>query len=251
MTVLTKNELKKISSLQQRKFREEYGLFVVEGVKMVNELLQSDWEVQTICSTADWVVPEGAASRGFDHYTVNQKELERMSSMRNPDRVLAVVKQPQSQTIPDEWPKGLVLALDDVRDPGNLGTILRSAEWFGVALVVLSGQSVERWNRKVVQASMGSVLRVPVITTSLTEAVKSYKEQGGEVIGAVLDGDPLGAGSLPTDGMLVMGSESHGLSDEVSELLTKRVRIPSFGQAESLNVAMATGILLYEYRRQD
>ena len=252
MSEITKNQLKFIASLKQRKFRDAHRLFVVEGPKMVEELLNSDWKVETLCATEKWSGLKTVPSSVHEFFIVSEKDLERMSDFKQPQQVLAVVKQTETDAFPETWPSGLILALDDVRDPGNLGTILRAAEWFGASALLLSESSVEQWNPKVVHASMGSIFRTPIHRVKLNEAIPKYKTAtNSEVFGAVLEGENVMTNGLPKNSMLVMGSESHGISAEVEGLLTKKISIPSFGNAESLNVAMATSVLLYEYQRSN
>ena len=176
--------------------------------------------------------------------------MERISQCATPSPVLAVVRMPKEDR-PAELPGGLALALDSVRDPGNFGTILRIADWFGVSQVFASPDSVETFNPKTVQASMGSVFRVRVSRCDIAALCAEFSSAGRRVYGTVLDGENIYSAQLAADGLVVMGNESNGISAEVARLLDSRLRIPSFGGgAESLNVAVATAVTLSEFRRR-
>lgn len=233
-TMLTNAEIKTIRSLREKKFRDAEGLFVVEGEKMVAEALASSFEVLRVLRTEEI----GAAA------------MERLSSCATPPPVLAVVRMPR-ENVPDGIPDGLVLALDSVRDPGNFGTILRIADWFGVRNVYASPDTVETFNPKTVQASMGSVFRVCVHRCGIAPVCRAFRAAGRKVYGTVLDGENIYSAQLGANGLVIMGNESVGISPEVSGLLDLRLRIPSFGGgAESLNVAVASAVTLSEFRRR-
>ena len=232
--MLTNAEIKSIRSLREKKFRDELGLFTVEGEKSVAEALASSFEVVRVLRAEDI----GAAA------------MERISQCATPSPVLAVVRMPK-EDMPAELPGGLALALDSVRDPGNFGTILRIADWFGVSRVFASPDSVETFNPKTVQASMGSVFRVKVSRCDIAALCTEFSSAGCRVYGTVLDGENIYSAQLTADGLVVMGNESNGISAEVARLLDSRLRIPSFGGgAESLNVAVATAVTLSEFRRR-
>ena len=232
--MLTNAEIKSIRSLREKKFRDELGLFTVEGEKSVAEALASSFEVVRVLRAEDI----GAAA------------MERISQCATPSPVLAVVRMPK-EDMPAELPGGLALALDSVRDPGNFGTILRIADWFGVSRVFASPDSVETFNPKTVQASMGSVFRVKVSRCDIAALCTEFSSAGRRVYGTVLDGENIYSAQLAADGLVVMGNESNGISAEVASLLDSRLRIPSFGGgAESLNVAVATAVTLSEFRRR-
>ena len=232
--MLTNAEMKSIRSLREKKFRDELGLFTVEGEKSVAEALASSFEVVRVLRAEDI----GAAA------------MERISQCATPSPVLAVVRMPK-EDMPAELPGGLALALDSVRDPGNFGTILRIADWFGVSRVFASPDSVETFNPKTVQASMGSVFRVKVSRCDIAALCTEFSSAGRRVYGTVLDGENIYSAQLAADGLVVMGNESNGISAEVARRLDSRLRIPSFGGgAESLNVAVATAVTLSEFRRR-
>ncbi len=234
--MITNAEIKHVRSLREKKFRDVCGEFVVEGEKMVREALASGMEVVAV-----WTVGE-----------IGESAMSRISQLSTPSPVLAVVKKPLAQRLPEQPGRGLYLALDAVRDPGNLGTIIRIADWFGVSTVFVSEDCVEQYNPKVVQASMGSVFRVRLIAAGIPEVCRRFRAAGMPVFGMVLDGQDIYGESLEAEGLVVMGNESSGISPEVRAELDRGLLIPSFGAggAESLNVAVATAVTLSEFRRR-
>lgn len=234
--MITAAEIKHVRSLREKKFREQSGEFVVEGEKMVREALASGYEMAAVWRTED----------------IGEDAMSRISQLSTPSPVLAVLKMPSSGMPAEILQNELYLALDSVRDPGNLGTIIRIADWFGVKAVFVSEDCVDRYNPKVVQSSMGSVFRVEVIPSELTGVCARFREKGMEVYGTVLDGTDIYKENLGPSGLVVMGNESAGISPGVRSCLTGRLLIPSFGQsgAESLNVAVATAVTLSEFRRR-
>ena len=235
--MLTASEIKRIKSLKDKKFRDEFGQFAVEGEKLVSEALDSGFKVEAVYRTEE----------------IGEAVMSRISQLSSPSPVLAVVEKPEPKC-PEELSKSLYLGLDSVRDPGNMGTILRLADWFGIDTVFVSEDCVEVFNPKVVQASMGSVFRVSVVVCDLQSLCRRFRAAGMPVIGTFLDGEPIYSLSLPAEGLIVMGNESNGVSAEVGSLADLRLLIPSFAQgrrtAESLNVATATAIVLSEFRRR-
>lgn len=232
--MITNAEIKQIRSLREKKFRDEYGLFVVEGEKMVAEALNSNFEVVRV----------------YRKDEIGESAMERISQFSTPSPVLAVVSKPQPAGLRLE--KGLFLALDGVRDPGNMGTIIRLAEWFGISTVFVSADCVEVWNPKVIQSSMGSIFRVKVVTSDVPALCRRFKEEGMPVYGTFLDGTDIYAQELRKEGLIVMGNESNGVSAATAAEVDSRLYIPSYGdsKAESLNVAVATAVTLAEFRRR-
>ena len=230
---VTHNEIKFVKSLQQKKGREEAGAFVVEGEKMVQEALESGFEVIKV----------------YRREELGEKAMERLSAMSSPSPAVAVVKMPVWK--PLKQPGGLCLALDSVRDPGNLGTILRIADWFGINCIFASQDSADVYNPKVVQASMGAIFRKPLIYCDIPTLCKSWTSAGKRVFGTFLAGADIYKSELPAEGLIVMGNEANGISKEVAAKVTDRITIPSFGGgAESLNVAIATAVTVSEFRRR-
>lgn len=238
--MITANKKKFVKSLAQKKFRTEHDCFVVEGVKLVEELLQSDFRVLDIYATSNWIENNSLV----DAEQVSRKDLAIMSSFKTANEVLAVVKQKQHYTI--DYSKHLTIALDNIQDPGNLGTIIRTADWFGINTIVCSTDTVDIYNPKVIQATMGSLFRVNVAYTDLAE----FFEQNNSlnVYGALLDGENVYQKRLNNKGsILLMGNESKGISSQLQPFITDKVLIPKVGQAESLNVSTATAILCAEF----
>ncbi len=238
--MLSKQDIKLIKSLNQKKFRQQHGLFCVEGIKSIQEFLDSHFELHQLYTT------DAAFSSGYEIITAT--ELQKISSLKSPNKALAVFKIPKNQQSASE---GLILMLDDVRDPGNLGTIIRLCDWYGIKDLVCSATTVDCYNPKVVQATMGSLTRVRVSYVDL----KAYLEGSNEpVFGTFMDGDTIYAQTLPQNGIVIMGNEANGISKDIEALVTKKLSIPRFGSlqaTESLNVATATAIVLSEFKRAD
>jgi TrmH family RNA methyltransferase len=240
--MVSKNQIKLITNLHQKKFRQVQQLFIAEGAKVIDELLNAHFELEYLYQTEPiFLEPDEKI------ILINANDLKKMSALTVPNNCLAVFKIPQSQKINE---KGLILALDDIRDPGNLGTIIRLCDWFGITQIVCSGQTVDLYNPKVIQATMGSVARVQVHYTDLN----SFMMQSSlPVLGTFMDGENIYTADLPRDGIVIMGNEANGISSEIEEKVTQRITIPRFGnkqKAESLNVASATAIVLSEFRRR-
>ena len=239
--MVVKSELKLIKSLQQKKCRNEHGLFVVEGKKTIEEVLKSDMKLYKLFA----VDSEGFKIEGVEVSRISNKELSQISSLKNPNGYLGVFHIPkQEQKILSDW----ILVLDGVQDPGNLGTIIRLCDWFGVVDIVCSPETVDCYNPKVLQATMGSITRVHMRYTELKDFLSSSELP---IYGAFMDGVSVNDLKLPERGILIMGNEGKGISDSVAQLCTDKLAIPQFGgiTTESLNVASATAILLYEIRK--
>lgn len=246
--MLSKNTLKFIKSLHQKKFRKQEQSFFVEGSKNVTELLQSDFEITHLLFTPKF----GSAHMDLimkysgDLIEVSEQVLESLGAFKSNTSALAVAKV--KQEIPfSVLPGELILALDDVRDPGNLGTIIRIADWFGISKMVLSPQTADVYNPKVLQASMGSFTRIHFFYQDLADFLGNSPNM--PVYGAFLEGENIHHAELTSDGIIVMGNESQGISAEVSRLIGHKITIPAFGKAESLNVAVATAIICDNFRR--
>ena len=244
MAPLSANKIKFIRSLGQKKFRDEYGLFVAEGEKIVAEAKDSGYHIEEIYYADE----------------IGNETMSRISNLSSPSPVLAVIRKPEFRTGDiidnlDSGTKGLYLALDGVKDPGNLGTIIRVADWFGVDGIFASPGTVEVYNPKVVQATMGAIFRKRVIYTELSDVCRRFTSAGLPVYGTFLDGKNM-YDSLQKDkkhGLIVMGSESFGISDELRELISHKLYIPPYPAdaqtSESLNVAIATAIICAEFRK--
>lgn len=241
---LTKSQSKYIKSLQQKKYRERYGQFVIEGEKILKEALaEGDW-VETIVSTdADLVLPEAFSG---DFFHTDKRSFAALSTLKTPSGVLAVCRVAPEKELDSAKP---VLALDGVSDPGNLGTLIRLCDWFGVEQLFCGEGTVDVYNPKVVQATMGSIFRIDFAFGDL----KAFaKENAGKrpIIAADMEGENIYDFKFPENFILVMGSESHGPSKEILAAANHTVTIPKYGGSESLNVAVASGIILSEFRKQ-
>ncbi len=233
--MLSNAEIKRIKSLKDKKFRDLYGQFVVEGEKMVQEALDSQFHVAEVYRASE----------------IGSEAMARISQMSSPSPVLAVVDKPEPHAL--AVGRGLCLGLDSVRDPGNMGTILRLADWFGISVVFASMDCVELFNPKVVQASMGSVFRVRTVYCDLPDICRRFRLMDMPVYGTFLDGDDLYSTVLAGEGLIVMGNEANGISGEVASECTSRLSIPTFASgrtAESLNVAAACAVTVSEFRRR-
>lgn len=239
--MLSKNELKYIQSLCQKKQRLAEGLFIAEGTKLAEELFKSDYRIRKIYALADWEAPVSVKA---EIAIVSEDELQRISSLQTPNKVLIVAEQKQPNTAPKPE-HGLTLLLDGIQDPGNLGTIIRIADWFGVSQIIAGEHTAELYNPKVIQSTMGSFIRVNVWYQPLKEVLQSSKLP---VYGALLEGENINRITAVTDGLLVIGNESKGISPELLPYITHPVTIPRIGGAESLNAAVATGIILARMR---
>lgn len=246
--MLSKNQIKSIVSLHSSKNRRKESKFIAEGVKIVEELLNSDFKIAAIFAVSDWVEDnEGCAEHIFQ---VSEKELQRISMLKTPNKVLAVVDFPEINAL-DFEDGDLVLALDTIQDPGNLGTIIRIADWFGINKIVCSNDTADVFNPKVVQATMGAFSRVKLYYTNLANWISNLPEKT-PVYGTILNGDNMYETELSESGVIIMGNEGNGISGEVQQLLSKGIKIPAYGnsQMESLNVAVATSIICAEFRRK-
>mgnify|MGYP005991435755 FL=1 len=239
---LSKNHIKLITSLQQKKYRQKHKLFVAEGIKVVNELLNSSFECDKLFAT-----------EAFDSSMVNAEviliseiDLKKISQLKSPNKVLGLFKIPEVETNQNT---GLILALDEINDPGNLGTIIRLCDWFGVTKLVCSKNTVDCYNQKVVQASMGSLTRINIV---YQDVIPFIKKSSIPSFIADMEGENVYTSLLPDNAILIMGNEANGVSQEIRDVVNSKISIPRFGdvkETESLNVATATAILLSEFKR--
>ena len=239
---ISKNQLKLITSLSQKKYRQKHDLFIAEGIKVLNELLNSTFEIETLFCTDDFetTISEKKVVR------ISETELKKVSTLKSPNKALGVFKIPKEKAVKNS---GLTIALDAINDPGNLGTIIRLCDWFGVTQLVCSKDTVDCYNQKVVQASMGSLTRVSIHYTDLENYIT---KSNLDTFIADMDGENVYKTKLPKEGILIMGNEANGVSEEIKSLLQYKISIPRFGETqetESLNVATATAILLSEFKR--
>ena len=241
--MIAKAEVKYIQSLAHKKFREEEGLFVVEGVKMVKELIEEKpAAIKKIFAINSWIIQHAPfLPPAINLQAVEEFELNKISTLQSPNQVLALVQVPHPP-ISGFVPKGITVVLDQVQDPGNLGTIIRSCDWFGIENIICSMDTVDAYNPKVVQSAKGSLLRPTIYYTALEELLSMMPDM--PVYAAVLDGESIGEADFETPCLLLIGNESKGLSVAIRSFATKDITIPRKGKAESLNAGVATAVIL-------
>lgn len=260
--MLIKSKLKYIQSLRQKKFRQQEGLFIAEGPKLVNDLLTMENNgITEIYALKEWIEENKKIKVACILVEISAIELEKISQLTTPNQVLVLVKQFDSSTVNEPDCKNkIVLALDNIQDPGNMGTIIRIADWYGIDQIICNTECADIYNTKVIQSTMGSIARVGVIYTDLPKWLRLQKDT--PVYAAMLDGEDVRSSPKIKEGIIVIGNESRGISEEVLQLVSKKITIPqrarlkesvlkdssgqAFGQgkAESLNAAVATGIIL-------
>lgn len=247
VNMVTHADIKLVRSLADKRSRTETGLFVAEGAKLVEEICSSTLTINRIYCTGNPVAHPAAEQ-------VSTKEMERMSLLKTPTDVLAVVEIPKYRLDPSIFSRRLVLALDDVQNPGNIGTIIRLADWFGIEDIICSEATADCFNPKVVQATMGAILRVRVHYTDLTATLKSAATAHTPVYGTFLEGENIYSANLTRTGIILMGNEGRGVSDRNAQYVSRRLFIPPYPAtrhgSESLNVAIATAITCAEFRRR-
>lgn len=253
--MISKSQIQFIKSLSVSKFRKTHQRFIAEGPKLVFELANSSFEIEGIYALRTWIESnQFGFSKDTDISEVTEKELGRISALKTPNQVLAIVhikdnNQPENNALND-----LVLMLDDIRDPGNMGSIIRTADWFGVQQIICSNSCVDIYNPKVVQATMGSLFRVLIYYTDLKKQLEQLPKDHF-VYGTLLEGKNIYESNLEKKGIIVIGNESHGISKELIPLITNKITIPNYSikpwdTAESLNASTATAIVCAEFRRQ-
>lgn len=251
--MLSKNKIKLIQSLDRKKIRDSSGLFLVEGNKMVEEALNSDFRIESLICTAGFLDQhQGISSKANEVIETDSETIRKASLQQNPQDALALIHQPSPANYDLDLSK-LIIALDFIQDPGNLGTILRIADWFGIENIVCSENTVDIFNPKVVQASMGAIFRIKTRYTRLEDFLSKAVQSKIPVYGTFLEGKNIYTESLTTNGILIMGNEGNGISKEIEHLVTGKLFIPSFSSekgSESLNVAIATSICCSEFRRR-
>lgn len=252
--MISKSQIQFIKSLSISKFRKTHEMFIAEGPKVVNELANSSFKIQGVYALSDWINKNQFRFSNDTSLTeVTEKELGRLSALKTPNQVVAIIHiaeniQQQSESINE-----LVLMLDDISDPGNMGTIIRTADWFGIKQIICSNSCVDMYNPKVVQATMGSLFRVNVFYADLKEYLELLpKDQS--VYGTLLEGENIYQSKLDKEGIIIIGNESHGISKALIPFITHKITIPNYSvkpwdTAESLNASTATAIVCAEFRR--
>ncbi len=247
--MLSKNQVKYIQSLHQKKYRQQHGAFLVEGAKSVQEVLQSDFQTELVVATDVFYKENGRLTdpQRIPVEIASVADLERIGTLDSNNAALAVVRTKENRPLV-AGPGEIALILDDIRDPGNLGTILRIADWYGVHTILCSETTADVYNPKVISASKGSFTRVDWWYGDIAQFLN--QTAGASVVyGAFLDGDDVHTLPFESSGYLVMGNESNGISPAVEQFVTQRITIPRYGGAESLNVGIATAVLLDNWRR--
>ena len=245
--MISKAKSKYIKSLQIKKYRKQEQCFLAEGKKSILELFNSDFEIVLLAATGDFLQQyTGLVPKGIDVMEATAQELRSLGEFQSNETGLAVVRMKPNEPIASRRDE-FALVLDDIRDPGNLGTIIRTADWYGVDKIIASKECAEFYNSKVISATMGSFTRVRIFYTDLVEYLGQARQ---EVFGAFLNGENVHAVNFGAGGLIVIGNESNGISPEVEKLVTRRITIPRFGKAESLNAAIATSIVLDNVRRK-
>jgi TrmH family RNA methyltransferase len=256
--MLSGNQVKSINALKLKKNREIQRQFIAEGSKLVIELLNSSYQVNEVYATPEWIEMNASSvqSGNIIPRKVTEKELSRITALNTPAPVLAIISMPSDVAEPLSFKDKLILALDDIRDPGNLGTIIRIADWYGISAVICSETTVDLYNPKVVQATMGSIARIPVHYTNLADFLSGLPASH-KVYGSFLEGENIYTSVLSDKGVIIIGNESKGISHGVEKFVTDKVHIPSFAtgkkseeHAESLNASVAAAIICSEFRRR-
>lgn len=250
--MLTKSEITRVRSISDKRFRDLEDIFLAEGVKLVGELLESDLEVEQVYATAKGISQLNVKSGKITE--VSPKEIERLSQLKTASQVVAIVRKPH-YTLTQPCATDLTLVLDRVQDPGNLGTIIRLADWFGIRDIVCSPDSADCYSPKVIQATMGAILRVRLHYTDLTNYLSEATKQNTPIYGTYLEGNNIYTESLTLGGIIIMGNEGSGISSTLTPFVSHKLYIPPFpadrsSGSESLNVAIATSIICSEFRRR-
>jgi RNA methyltransferase, TrmH family len=257
MPKISKNRIKQLTTFKQKKIRDQEKIFIAEGEKIVSEILISKLQVISIVATKEWIeLNSRQCKESIEILEVNPEELKRISCLTTPNKVVAFTRIPELLFDIKKLDKKLTLVLDEIQDPGNLGTIIRLADWFGIEYILCSQNTVDLYNPKVIQSTMGSFLRVNVIYLKLDEFLIKIKHQLNlPVFGTFLEGKSIYTANLPSYGLIVMGNESKGISESIESIIDEKITIPSFNlkpnKIDSLNVSVATAIICSEFRRNN
>ncbi len=250
--MLSKSNIKLVNSLRVKKYRNETGLFIAEGERLVGDILGSSLRVKSLYHTSNW---GKSKTMDADAISISEDEMKKISGLSTPSSVLALVFIPVNKVSPADISKTLTIALDGVQDPGNFGTIIRLADWFGIDTILCSNDTVDAYSPKVVQACMGAISRVKISYCELPEILQNLRDKAKLTIyGTFMEGSNIYNEKLLKNGIVVMGNEGNGICQEVEKIITHKIHIPSFANSrntvESLNVAMATAIVCSEFRRR-
>jgi TrmH family RNA methyltransferase len=254
--MISKSKTNYVISLRKKKIRNEEGMFVIEGDKIVRDFLAAGLRLSSLLAVEDFLndIPQEAKKLASEIIKVTPDELNKLSSLTTPHNALAVLSMFRHEMNRNDIRRELSVALDFVQDPGNFGTIIRSAAWFGIRNIICSNDCVDMYNPKVIQASMGAILHVKIFYTDLKKFLEEANEEKIKVFGAVVDGEPVYSHELGSKGIILLGNESKGISGDLQKLITDRITIPRFNNArfgiDSLNVSMAASIIISEFRRR-
>ena len=246
--MLSKNQIKKLRALQRKKERKSSGLYVVEGKKIVEEVLQSTQDWFELYASSLWFESHTELAELANSFVMSDKDLAQVSTLKTPNELLLVLKQNTELDFSAVQSEKILLALDGVKDPGNMGTIIRLADWFGIQHILCTSDSVDQYNPKTVQSAMGSINRVQLHYGDLAQMLSDLDAH--QIYACDLNGESIYKTEFAEQSILLMGSESHGISDEILDLVNQKITIPSFSKSgiDSLNVATATAIVLSEFR---
>ncbi len=255
--MISKSQIKFINSLRIKKYRKEHGLFIAEGDKLVEEILHSSLKVNSLFAAESWIKSNQADIQDLEIkiFSIKEAELKKVSSLTTPNQILAIVHIPKYTYDRNDLINNISLALDDVQDPGNLGSIIRIADWFGISDIFCSYNCVDAFNPKVIQSSMGSVCRVRLHYVALGELLKSYSDdEDFKIYGTLLEGESIFESDLSDSGIIIFGNESSGISEELLPYIHRKLFVPHYSRSgesiDSLNVSMAAAIVCSEFRRR-
>lgn len=252
--MLSKQVTKIVQNLEKKKFREKYNLFKTEGEKLVGELLHSSFTIRSVLAFPEWIERNRSALSHLNVTAITPTEMAEISNFQSLPEVIALAEIPAYTYDTDEIRQTLSIALNGIQDPGNLGTILRVADWFGIRHIFCDSDCAGIFNPKCVQASMGAIFRVKAFYGDLIAFIKNTRNEDFPVFGTFLDGENIYESELNSKGLIVMGNEGKGISEEIKQLTDRKLTIPSFARnafsTESLNVGVATGIILSEFKRR-
>lgn len=252
--MLSKNQYRFLQSLTAKKIREKSGLYLAEGEKIISELIQNKSAIKHVFASENWIKENQKKTKGINIIEVTAGELKKISQLTTPNEVLAVVEIPKYKLSVSDITQKLSIVLDDIRDPGNLGTIIRIADWFAIENIICSPQTVDCYNSKVVQAAMGSLLRTKIHYLPLENFLSECKKNKLPVYGALLEGENMYNKKLSSEGIIIIGNESKGISEKVLSFVSHKIAIPGYNKnvgAESLNAAIATAVICAEFKRQN
>lgn len=241
--MITKNQIRFVKSLQQKKYRNENNCFVVEGRKSIEEAISSKFKIVGTYVSKASEVPSALT----EYTTISSSEMDRISGLKTAPGILSIISIPDFNW--DNTTDGLTILIDDIKDPGNLGTIIRTAVWFGAQRIICSEETVELCNPKVIQATMGAVFQIPIYRMSIIETLKMFNQRKIPSYAAILNGQNLYETQFPSDAAIIIGNESHGIAKEIVAQSSNTVTIPAFGKAESLNASIAGAVLMSAYRK--